>query len=778
MEASDSNNLQRIRKKLFKIISIRLIVPVLFLAVLVTAVVGYMGLQSIERLQSQGAISIAQSVEQYIGNSERVLEAVSGMVAASKGEGQEIILDEVWKAYSYFETLYYVNASRKIEFVAPANGQLLGLDLANVSQLAESKTAEDFILSKPFLSLRTGDPALLMIKALPDGGYLVGELNLSILQGEIQKQRSLLPQGVVYILDENGTLLGHPEGNLVREQTNWSNKAIFKFGKTEDVSRIYRDQGILYLGSTQRATPNNWIVINQVPLKTVFLPYALGLVFTSGIVIILLIGLFRTLTKNLTGKLVAPLYHQATAENAFRRKAEAAASETEQRFQAIFNQTFQFIGLLDLEGRILEFNNTGIEMGGYGDQELEGVFFWELPCWRSLEMRQRAIHEACVQAKDGKTVRMEVLCPSKEGIERYVDLSIKPFLNAAGAVTMLIPEGRDITEQKKAEISLIEVNEKLEARVYERTKELEALNGELSAINQELYRTNETLNEEVKERRLAEERLGSANIQLSNTLAELKNTQNQMVIQEKMAALGGLVAGIAHEINTPVGIGVTAASFLDKEIKETLARFRQGKLSKDEFEEFIQSAQESVGMVIKNLARAADLIGSFKNVAVNQTSDMRTTFNLRHFTDDIIVSLKPKWKNTAHEVVVNCPDTLEMEGYPGAYSQILTNLIMNSFTHGFINIEEGKVQIDIEPEPDGISLKYTDNGVGIDPEISKEIFMPFFTTKRAQGGTGLGLYIVYNLVTQKFGGTIESLSAMQQGTGFQIFFPIKQDEAV
>ncbi len=778
MEDLGLDNLQRIKKKLFEIISFRLVIPVLALSVLVTGVVGYMGLKSIENLQKQGALSIAQSVERYIGNGERMLEAVSGMAAENPEGNLETILDEAWRAYGYFETLYYLDSDRKIEFVAPGNLQLVGLDLSNVPELDEAKGSDRLILSRPFLSLRTGDPAILMIKALPIGGYMVGELNLSILQGEIQKQKSLLPQGTVFIMDEIGTLLGHPEGRLVKEQTSWSNKAIFKYGKFEDISKIYWDQGVLYLGSTQRISQKNWIVVNQVPLKTVFLPYAVGLLFASGVVISLLIGLFKTLTAILTGKLVTPLFHQATTESAFRQKAEAAASETELRFQAIFNQTFQFIGLLDLDGRILEFNNTGIEMGGYGEKELKGAFFGDLPCWRSTEMRVSAIREACVHAAEGRSIRMEVVCPTKEGVERYVDLSIKPFINESGAVTMLISEGRDITEQKRSELSLIEINEQLEARVFERTQELEVLNGELGAINQELAvinqelnHTNETLNEEIKERTLAEEQLALANTQLTRALDELKNTQRQMIMQEKMAALGELVAGIAHEINTPIGIGITAASYLDKEINEMNMLFYQGKLRKQEFEAFIGTAQESSGMVYRNLIRAAELIGSFKNVAVNQSSDILSPFNVKHFTDDILVSMKPKWKNTPHKVLVNCPEKLEMQGYPGAYSQIITNLLMNSFAHGFIDVREGIVKIDIEPGPEGIVLRYSDNGMGIEPEIAESIFMPFFTTKRTQGGTGLGLYIVYNLVTQTFGGAISFKSTLGEGTEFLIVFP-------
>ena len=266
------------------------------------------------------------------------------------------------------------------------------------------------------------------------------------------------------------------------------------------------------------------------------------------------------------------------------------------------------------------------------------------------------------------------------------------------------------------------------------------------------------------------------NTELHESLETLRRTQNQLLQAEKMASLGTLVAGVAHELNTPIGVAVTAASTLHVRTHDFAKRYAEGALKKSELEGYVQTAKTGADLTLRNLERAANLIQSFKQVSVDQTYDNIRHFRVKQYLHEIITSLQPKWKTTGHRVEIECDETLEMETYAGAIAQIITNFVTNSLLHGFEGFtEEGVMRIEAERVGDNVVLKYSDNGRGIPPEILPRIFDPFFTTKQANGGTGLGMHIVYNLVTQKLGGSIRCESAygdgLPSGTTFIVDLP-------
>lgn len=187
---------------------------------------------------------------------------------------------------------------------------------------------------------------------------------------------------------------------------------------------------------------------------------------------------------------------------------------------------------------------------------------------------------------------------------------------------------------------------------------------------------------------------------------------------------------------------------------------------------YLKTAQESSEMILGNLQRAADQVKSFKQVAVDQTSDEKRTFRLNNYLHGVLLNLHPKLKRTHHQIGINCPDDLELESYPGAFSQIFTNFIMNSLIHAFAHTEHGEMTIDVTIPSEGkLCLRYRDNGRGMSEDERAKVFEPFFTTKRSQGGTGLGLHIVFNLVTQRLNGTIRCESELNVGTTFVIDIP-------
>jgi signal transduction histidine kinase len=266
--------------------------------------------------------------------------------------------------------------------------------------------------------------------------------------------------------------------------------------------------------------------------------------------------------------------------------------------------------------------------------------------------------------------------------------------------------------------------------------------------------------------------LQESNQQLQKALSNLQNATDQMIQSEKLAALGSLVAGIAHEVNTPLGIGVTAASHLEELTKVLAAIFAAGTMKKSDLANFIDSSKETVQIILTNLVRASNLIQSFKKIAVDQSNETWQTVDLGNYLRDILVSLTPRLKRTKIKVSIQCPDTLRINTMPGALSQILTNLITNSLMHGFDEGQEGEIVITAKTRKRGIALIYADDGKGIARENIDRIFDPFFTTARGQGGSGLGLHLVYNIVTRSLGGSITVNSAPGEGTTFTMTLPM------
>ncbi|MBU2627449.1 MAG: response regulator [Proteobacteria bacterium] len=275
----------------------------------------------------------------------------------------------------------------------------------------------------------------------------------------------------------------------------------------------------------------------------------------------------------------------------------------------------------------------------------------------------------------------------------------------------------------------------------------------------------------IKEKNQYQKDLEKANIELTASLEILERTRDQLVQSEKMAALGELVAGVAHEINTPVGVGVTAASFLDGKTSDFKKIYASGELKRSDLENYLQIVEEVSNSILINMERAAELISSFKQVAVDQSSENRRRFNLKEYINEILLSLRPRYKKTSHIIEVNCDDTIELNSFPGAFSQIMNNMIMNSLVHGFEKIEKGIIQIDLSRKAETILFVYKDNGNGMTQEQKEKVFDPFFTTMRGKGGTGLGMSIVFNLVTQTLKGSIECESSPGKGVIFTMKFP-------
>lgn len=285
---------------------------------------------------------------------------------------------------------------------------------------------------------------------------------------------------------------------------------------------------------------------------------------------------------------------------------------------------------------------------------------------------------------------------------------------------------------------------------------------EIHELNVRLMEANEALESRVQERTQA----------LAQSNQELHMAMDKLVQSEKLAALGSLVAGIAHELNTPLGAALTCSSTLSATSQELAEQLHQNTLKKSALEEFIAQNLSANQLIERNIKRASDLVSHFKQVAVDTDSSRRREFDLADIIEEVLTMLHPQLKHTQHTILQQIPRGINFDSYPGPLEQVFSNLILNSILHGFEHIPSGTIRIEFEQLSNQVvRIIYQDNGVGMSPEVQKRVFDPFFTTKLGKGGSGLGLYIAYNLVTGILGGELMLDSVLGQFTRFTLILP-------
>jgi len=514
--------------------------------------------------------------------------------------------------------------------------------------------------------------------------------------------------------------------------------------------------------------------------------------------------------------------------------------------QISINQSYDAIFWIGRDGSFIDVNDMACRQYGYEKEELLQLGVFDL----TGEYTRETWEERWLTISNGGFQRREGVHVTKDGASFPVDITIS-HLNFEGS-ECLCALVRDITARKEAEEHINRLNQSLERRVDERTRELQdsrekyrvlieslsemyifyslAANGDVTYLSPSVEEVLGYDVESLKDgktlfgivtssssalvdhtrRSLRGENQAAFEVEIRHINGEVKvldvtqvpvcddqgavvsveviahditehkrnlemisDQQDQLLQSEKMAALGSLVAGVAHEINTPVSIGVTAASHLEERIKHFKGLYETGKLKRTDFEAFLGESDESTRMIMSNLDKAVHLIQGFKGVAVDQTGEGRRLFNLRQYLDEILLSLHPEFKRTGHTVTIDCPDGIMVDNYPGAISHTVTNLVMNSFIHGFQEIETGEVKIEAMSDGETVTIRYSDNGAGMSREIRRQIFDPFFTTRRDQGGSGLGMHVVYNSVTKSLGGSITCASSPGAGSTFTIEFPLR-----
>ncbi len=336
-------------------------------------------------------------------------------------------------------------------------------------------------------------------------------------------------------------------------------------------------------------------------------------------------------------------------------------------------------------------------------------------------------------------------------------------------------------ELRQAEKQLIKSNDMLdqqnlvlEQEVAKKTANLSQAMMDLQKQKYQLETNQNKLKEEIETRTQTEAKLRTQANELESSISNLRMAHSRLVESEKFAALGGLVAGITHDVNTPIGVSVTATSVLADRLNQIEKKLEDQTLSANDMAIYMSDSRQSVELLTTNLQRASELIASFKQIAVDQASEAERLINLKDYLNEIVTSLKPELKKGQHQVVIQCPDDLKLSVPAGAVSQIFTNFLINSVIHGFSDIKNGEISIKVTDNVDQLDITYSDNGHGVTSDQLALLFEPFYTTTRNSGGSGLGTNIAFNLVQQALGGEITAESKPDEGLTYKIRIPKKR----
>ncbi|KFZ28425.1 histidine kinase [Pseudidiomarina atlantica] len=331
------------------------------------------------------------------------------------------------------------------------------------------------------------------------------------------------------------------------------------------------------------------------------------------------------------------------------------------------------------------------------------------------------------------------------------------------------------TEQQllQANRQLDEQNAMLEQEVARKTSSLSQVLTDLEGQKNELERRQDKLVKEIRQRKLIEEDLRETNEELQNSVTAFERVQDQLIESERLASLGRLVPGITHDVSTPIGIGITATSVAREKLESIQQALANRELTSAQLEELLTASLESVHLAESNLDRASELLGGFKQVAVDQTSDAVREIELQSYLSSLLTTLRPKFKATPHKVELDIVEPLTVRCNAGALAQIISNIVLNSLLHAFDDTQQGLIKIRAERAGDRLILRCSDNGKGLNEEQLEHLFEPFYTTRRERGGSGLGTHIVRNLVVQTFGGKISVKSAPGAGLSYTIELPVQ-----
>jgi PAS domain S-box-containing protein len=411
-------------------------------------------------------------------------------------------------------------------------------------------------------------------------------------------------------------------------------------------------------------------------------------------------------------------------------ESQRRLQESEERFRTLFDMTPLPLTVTNQQGVVVGANQALLRTFGLNPMQLIGKRSDEIQFWATPEERERlwTIFRAAGTVQ-GEVARVSM----PDGSTGFVAIwSSSLVLDGQKAIIWAL---LDLTEEMKAKEALKDLNVSLESRVAERSADL------------------------------------------SNALETLQRTQHDLIASEKMASLGSLVAGIAHELNTPIGNSLLASTALADRVRDFHRIVADGTLRRSSLNHHLEEVHMACGLISNSLQKAADLISSFKQIAVDQTNDQRRRFKLQGVVLDTTATYMPRLRRANCAASVDVPPELELDSYPGSLYQVFNNLLNNALAHGFEGREKGHIAITARAGQAGyIDIVFRDDGIGMSEDVQRRVFDPFFTTKMGSGGTGLGMNIVYNIVTGVMGGRIAIDAAPGRGTTVRMTVPVSSPQ--
>ncbi len=418
-------------------------------------------------------------------------------------------------------------------------------------------------------------------------------------------------------------------------------------------------------------------------------------------------------------------------------QTETLLRTSETKFVAMFQYSPAPLSVMRLrDRRILEVNDSLLKQFGFDREQFMAQT--TLPLWNNDAERVAYLESL---AHQHSVPHFEVQMRHRDGHVLFCLLSARVFELDGEETAIFSPI--DVTREREIEQEIRELNTQLEERVKRRTDKLEMSNAELA-----------------------------------NALTTLKNAQVELLHSEKMAALGSLVAGVAHELNTPIGNSVTVSSTVEEWILKMDEELKAPKPRRALLSAAVTACLSGTEILRRNLERAAELVTSFKQVAVDQSSNQRRKFDLRQAIEEVLLTLRPMYAKTAFRLEYDLAPKIDMDSFPGALGQIITNFVSNALAHAFEGRTTGLMQITSSLKDGQAEIVFSDDGVGISEQNMKRVFDPFFTTKLGKGGYGLGMHIVYNLITDVLGGKVVLTSTVGVGTQLTVTLPLLAPQAL
>lgn len=730
-----SNRTPYLRQVFFKMLLFRLCVPLLIVALLIFLAAGFLGIKSLIKHQNQLTQVTSHIVDYHIDHGEKILDSIAMAAEQSETEDLQKIIKSTWEASGYFDTIYCLDQNNKITLMAPYDPSYTGLDMSNLPDFKDKGDKKDIIVSRPFISIRTGYPTVYLVRFLSNGGAVIGELNLNLLQKEITNLKDK-DDDLVFIMDQTGMLIAHPSLKLVKQQTNMGDLGIYNKALKKKPNAIYYYNGSMVIGSNARVEKTGWIVVDQVPMYAFASSYAWSLGIGLLALLIIWLALAWNLHKRLQRYVINPMEEMTATTHMLAKGTydklniqssspvsfvelnklledfqfmsnnlqlrENSLRESEDRYRGLVDRLRMGIFRITLTGEILDINPMTAILLAHPFEELKKTNMYEIINNSIIsDKRKQYIIDNAANLCD-----YEMQIKSYDGTIKWVQIDSHVVRDFKGKEQFFEGTLQDITERKGAEAKIKEQQELLLKAEYNQRQVLE----------------------------------------------------KSLVMKDEFISL------ISHEFKTPLNVIYCAIQLMENVY----------------FNKIPERVQELIGNIKQNTFRQIRLVNNLLDVTRMNSGNIK--LNMKNvdivFLSEAIIksvelytnqkNIKVSFKSNVESKIVSLDEE--------KYERIILNLISNAmkFTESGGQIA---VSVDENKKQNFVQIRVTDTGIGIPKEKQGIIFERFGQVdnnlSRQAEGTGIGLSLV-KLIVDAFDGTIEVESEEGKGSTFIITLPVKE----